>query len=131
MFTDLTEFLTTSQHWTNVNQHVSTKTHASLLTGSQATSGKPVGFLDQPTLEKQNTLELLLIMSYIVLARVSLINTTNDLIENCLRLNQGGSLLEMLCSLFCATNMSNYFLLFLVSVNGFTDSHESESLKTA
>ena len=80
---DLVGFLLTSQHWTNVNQHVSTKTHASLSTGSRATSGKPVGFSDQPTLEKQKIVELLLIMNYIVLARVSLIITTNRLSFNC------------------------------------------------
>jgi len=75
MFTDLTAHLTTSQHWANVNQHVTTTTNALLLTGSQAMLEKPVGFLHQSSSEKLRILELSRIMCFIVFVHVSLINT--------------------------------------------------------
>ena len=81
MFTDLTVLRTTSQHWTNVNQHVSTTTNALLLTGNQATSGKPVGFLHQSSSEKLRIRELSLIMCFIVFAQVSLFYTVHMIIQ--------------------------------------------------
>jgi len=108
-FTDSVEFLTTSQHWANVSQHASTTTNALLLIGSQATSGKPVGFLHQSSSEKLRIRELSRIMCFIVFAHVSLINAIHYPLA--LRSSHDRQIhceVKTLCILCCDSNVKHH-----------------------
>jgi len=72
MFTDFWEFLTTLHLWLNVKQHASIAKPASLLTGNQATLGKPVGFWHYHTLDPPCILEWLVTTNLIQCVLVSL-----------------------------------------------------------